>query len=408
MTDQSPSRFRTLSSIPPITTYTFTHVFENTTQSAFFVRSALPLVQHLLSGENGLLFAYGVTNSGKTYSIQGGRGEEEAGILPRTLDVIFNSIDGLHSERLMRPKGLGGVEFLDKEDSAGSETLTEKEEKASAMIDQVLGDGESGPMANGSADATTLPIDKNYEYAVWLSYAEVYNEKIFDLLTVSDSTTANPNPDIPKSQSISGAISSYMNLAALAASSSGSNSVPVTLHRRALSLKSSPDGLGKYIQGLREVKVRNAEEARAVVKMGTINRRVFGTLANAVSSRSHAVFTIRLVKIHRGAGAGEFLQYMVRDQVSSIPSGTPSEEDIVVSRLAIVDLAGSERVRNAGTSRIGEGDRLREAGNINKSLMVLGQCMDAMRMNQRRLAAAGATALPKGAYLVIWPRFIQY
>lgn len=303
MTDQSPSRFRSLSSIPPITTYTFTHVFENTDQSPFFVRSALPLVQHLLSGENGLLFAYGVTNSGKTFSIQGGRGEEEAGILPRTLDVVFNSIEGLQSERLMRPKGLGGVEFLEQEDAVGSETFTEKEENASAMIDQVLGDGETDVMVDDSADATTLPVDKNYEYAIWLSYAEVYNEKIFDLLTVSDSTTANA--DVPKSQSISGAISSYMNLAALAASSTGGNNPPVTLHRRALPLKSSPDGLGKYVQGLREVKVRNAEEAKAVVRMGTINRRVFGTLANAVSSRSHAVFTVRLVKIHRGAGAGE-------------------------------------------------------------------------------------------------------
>jgi hypothetical protein len=261
-------------------------------------------VQHLLSGENGLLFAYGVTNSGKTYSIQGGRGEEEAGILPRTLDVVFNSIEGLQSERLMRPKGLGGVEFIDKEDSIGSETLTEKEEKASAMIDQVLGNGDTSDVVDDSADATTLPVDRNYEYAVWLSYAEVYNEKVFDLLTVSDSATVNV--DLQKSQSVSGAFSSYMNLAALAASNSGNN-VPVTLHRRALPLKSSPDGLGKYVQGLREVKVRNAEEAKAVVRMGTINRRVFGTLANAVSSRSHAVFTVRLVKIHRGAGTGESL-----------------------------------------------------------------------------------------------------
>lgn len=303
MSDPSSSRFRALSSIPPVTTYTFTHVFENTGQSPFFVRSALPLVQHLLSGESGLLFAYGVTNSGKTYSIQGGRGGgDEAGILPRSLDVIFNSIEGLHSERLMRPKGLGGVEFFGKEDATGSETLSEREEKASAMIDQVLGDGETGDMVEESADPTTLQVDKNYEYSVWLSYAEVYNEKVFDLLTVSDTT--NNSSDLTKSQSISGAITSYMNLAALASSTNSTGNTAITLHRQALPLKSSPDGHGKYVHGLREVKVRNAEEAKAVVRMGTINRRVFGTLANAVSSRSHAVFTIRLVKIHKGVGAG--------------------------------------------------------------------------------------------------------
>ena len=49
-----------------------------------------------------------------------------------------------------------------------------------------------------------------------------------------------------------------------------------------------------------------------------------------------------------------------------------------VSRLNIVDLAGSERSSNTGST----GERLKEAGNINKSLMVLGQCMEVLRRNQ--------------------------
>jgi kinesin family member 20 len=53
-----------------------------------------------------------------------------------------------------------------------------------------------------------------------------------------------------------------------------------------------------------------------------------------------------------------------------------------VSRLTLVDLAGSERTKHTQTT----GDRLREAGNINKSLMVLGQCMEVMRANQRKVA----------------------
>lgn len=48
-----------------------------------------------------------------------------------------------------------------------------------------------------------------------------------------------------------------------------------------------------------------------------------------------------------------------------------------------MDLAGSERMRNTGTS----GDRLKEAGNINKSLMVLGQCLEVLRSNQQSMAA---------------------
>ena len=49
-----------------------------------------------------------------------------------------------------------------------------------------------------------------------------------------------------------------------------------------------------------------------------------------------------------------------------------------------MDLAGSERTTHTHTS----GERLREAGNINKSLMVLGQCMEVLRGNQRKLAAS--------------------
>ena len=58
----------------------------------------MPLVQDALQGQSGLLFAYGVTNSGKTYTVQGGAKEGSAGILPRSLDVIFNSIEGLHGD----------------------------------------------------------------------------------------------------------------------------------------------------------------------------------------------------------------------------------------------------------------------------------------------------------------------
>jgi kinesin family member 20 len=82
------------------TTYTFTHIFPaSTSQSAFFAKTTLPLVRAALcQGENGLVFAYGVTNSGKTYTVQGASGKDSAGILPRTLDVIFNSIHGLQGE----------------------------------------------------------------------------------------------------------------------------------------------------------------------------------------------------------------------------------------------------------------------------------------------------------------------
>ena len=103
MTDpQDPQNGRAkyrFSAVPPSSIYTFSHVFPpTTTQYDFFTKTTLPLVQDVLTGQNGLLFTYGVTNSGKTYTVQGGTQEGAAGILPRSLDVVFNSIEGLHGD----------------------------------------------------------------------------------------------------------------------------------------------------------------------------------------------------------------------------------------------------------------------------------------------------------------------
>lgn len=47
-------------------------------------------------------------------------------------------------------------------------------------------------------------------------------------------------------------------------------------------------------------------------------------------------------------------------------------------RLSLCDLAGSERCHKAQTF----GDRLKEAGNINNSLLILGKCIAALKQNQ--------------------------
>jgi kinesin family protein 20 len=114
---------------------------------------------------------------------------------------------------------------------------------------------------------------------------------------------------------------------------------------------------------------------------GQTNRRVFSTLANRVSSRSHSVFTIKVIKIRKGADAEDM--------------GAAS-----TSRFSIVDLAGSERVVNTQTT----GERLKEAGNINKSLMVLGQCMEVLRKNQEREKGRKVRAFPstRSAVLIEW------
>jgi len=322
--------------------YTFTQIFKpDTQQDAFFQRSTLPLIRDLLSGESALLYAYGVTNSGKTYTIQGGVEEGDAGLLPRSIDVIFNSISGLQSDRPLRPTGVASVEI----------DHTASEQSRAGILDSF----DTDTANEGTHDDTTLDVDRNHEYAVWVSYTEVYNEKIYDLLSAVSPTTSNNS----RLQTAAGISSLAVISAAVVCPPPG-----LTIIRKALPLKNDPEG-GKYVASLREIRVYNASEAKAVMQIGILNRRVFGTLANSRSSRSHSVFTIKLVRVHRASTDHEL------DQVSC-------------ARLSICDLAGSERVANAGTS--GESDRIREAGNINKSLMVLGQCLSAMRTNQKRVA----------------------
>ncbi|KAJ7102378.1 kinesin-like protein [Mycena belliarum] len=334
------SRFRA-STIAPSSIYTFSHIFPTqTSQSEFFTKTTLPLVQDVLQGQNGLLFAYGVTNSGKTYTVQGGAHAGSAGILPRTLDVLFNSIEGLHGTGKYRPVRLHGVELAEKADSAAPPVAPEP------ALAEVLGQHMDPSASDSDIDPTVLKVDRNYEYTIWLSYVEVYNEKVYDLL---DNVQDNSTGGIPRSNS----------------------GKSLLLTRKALSLKPSPPsdspdaGInGKYISGLRQFRVHSASQAKALVKLGQLHRRVFGTLANRESSRSHGMVILKVVRGHRGE----------RDDPTALQ----------IARLTLVDLAGSERTKHTHTT----GDRLKEAGNINKSLMVLGQCMEVLRSNQRRLAVS--------------------
>ncbi|THU91649.1 kinesin-domain-containing protein [Dendrothele bispora CBS 962.96] len=321
------SKFRS-SNITPSSTYTFSHVFPpTTTQSDFFTKTTLPLVRDALEGQNGLLFTYGVTNSGKTYTVQGGTVEGSAGIVPRTLDVIFNSVDGLQGDSKYRPVRLHGVELADPSDSRPPPVTAEP------GLESVLDQMNTLSLNDQDIDSTSIKLDRNYEYSIWLSYAEIYNEKIYDLLdSVKDPHGTRVNT-IPQSNSSSSLV----------------------LARAALAVKPSPasDGQdsgvsGKYIAGL----------------PWSTHRRVFGTLANRESSRSHGMVILKIVRCHRGE------------------KNDPTA--VQISRLTLVDLAGSERTKHTHTT----GDRLKEAGNINKSLMVLGQCLDTLRSNQKRLAVS--------------------
>ncbi|CEP14221.1 hypothetical protein [Parasitella parasitica] len=308
--------------------YKFTKIFTDTvSQQDFFNKTTLPLIHDVLCGENALIFAYGVTNSGKTFSIMGTR--QNPGLLPRTLDVIFNSIEEFKSDTQVRPCMHSLVQKYNDPADENRDIFHQSTSTSRIMHQEDV--WESGLPTN--RDHTTIAIDQHYEYGIWVSFAEIYTEKIYDLLIP---------PDRLKK-------------------------------RKALSLKYEYSSGHKYIAGLKEVKVKTIQEAYAILYEGQRNRAEYSTITNHTSSRSHSIFTIRVVRVPIIEN-----DYVIEDPVYA-----------TVSKFSIVDLAGSERYRNT----LNSGQRLKEAGNINKSLMVLGQCMETLRLNQMKSAIGKKTAM---------------
>lgn len=178
-------------------------------------------------------------------------------------------------------------------------------------------------------------MDDQYEYAIWVSFIEIYNEKIYDLLGPGEGDTPPADAGMKRKDStkrtvstsshgtmsrsktfttmlgnrISTMVSSFSLTHQLTSALTSSSSSTPVITRKALSLRSDSTTArnGKYVSGLKEIRVKSADEAKKVIQMGQINRRVFGTLANKQSSRSHAVFSIRLIRVKKGADVQKVL-----------------------------------------------------------------------------------------------------
>uniref|UniRef100_A0A7I4FLL1 Kinesin motor domain-containing protein n=1 Tax=Physcomitrium patens TaxID=3218 RepID=A0A7I4FLL1_PHYPA len=158
-------------------------------------------------------------------------------------------------------------------------------------------------------------IDKivDREFLVRVSYMEIYNEEINDLLA----------PDNRKLQ------------------------IHESIER------------GIFVAGLREEIADSVEQVIAVLERGEAQRHLAETDMNVNSSRSHTIF--RMVIESRDKSH------------DSTQDSDPSAQDAVrVSALNLVDLAGSERISKTGA----EGVRLREGAHINKSLTTLGMVIN--------------------------------
>uniref|UniRef100_A0A8B9KS34 Kinesin-like protein n=1 Tax=Astyanax mexicanus TaxID=7994 RepID=A0A8B9KS34_ASTMX len=309
------------------TQYSFKKVFGiKTTQRELFEDVAKPLVDDLIHCKNGLLFTYGVTGSGKTHTMTGSPGQ--GGLLPRSLDMIFNSIGPYQAKRFVfKPDEKNGMEVQNQVDALLERQKRESQQsvpKTPSSRQKV--DPEFADMISPEDACKCEGVDEDSSYSVFVSYIEIYNNYIYDLL---EEAPFDPiKPKAPQSK-----------------------------------ILREDQNHNMYVAGCTELEVKSTEEAFEVFWRGQKKRRIANTQLNRESSRSHSVFIIKLAQAPLDADGDNVLQ---------------DKNQVNVSQLCLVDLAGSER-----TSRTrAEGSRLREAGNINQSLMTLRTCIEVLRENQ--------------------------
>ncbi|XP_077298174.1 kinesin family member pavarotti [Arctopsyche grandis] len=301
--------------------YSFREVFtQDGTQHDVFNKVGLPLVENLIKGKSGLLFTYGVTGSGKTFTMTGE--PSNAGIMPRCLDVIFRTIDTVQARRFVfTPDKMNMFEI-----QGDAEAALQRQQHLHKMTTRSTRKNNSNPdLALSDSNSSKLQgIDEDCLYAVFVTYIEIYNNNVYDLLEEGTLGRKSPQTKIVREDA---------------------------MHNM-------------YVHGVTEVEVKTREEALEAFYKGLKRKRMAHTSLNAESSRSHSVFTIRLVQ----APVDSMGENIVQDK-----------KNIVIRQLSLVDLAGSERTSRTNNT----GQRLREAGNINNSLMTLRACLEALRENQQ-------------------------
>ncbi|XP_057698379.1 kinesin-like protein KIF16B [Corythoichthys intestinalis] len=233
-------------------TYDFSYDSSDSGSSAFVTQEKVfrdlgsDVLKAAFEGYNACIFAYGQTGSGKSYTMMGNPGD--AGLIPRICEGLF-----------------GRVADAARRDEAS--------------------------------------------FRAEVSYLEIYNERVRDLLRRKSMETYN------------------------------------------LRVREHPKD-GPYVEELSKHLVQNYSDVEELMEAGNIKRTTASTGMNDVSSRSHAIFTVNFTQ-------------------AKFDAEMPSE---TLSKIHLVDLAGSERADASGAT----GVRLKEGGNINKSLVALGNVISAL------------------------------
>ncbi|CAK9438585.1 uncharacterized protein LODBEIA_P28090 [Lodderomyces beijingensis] len=232
-----------------------------TDNGSFYARNGPELMTHFFGGYNVCFLAYGQTSSGKTFSMMGEK--QHPGMIPLLMHDIFKQMEVL--------------------------------------------------------------IGQKISCELKISYIEIYNEQVRDLLRDSEIKCR---------------------------------------------IREHPQ-TGPYVENVKEYSVTSYNQFVKLLNLGNGMRTTASTSMNDKSSRSHAVITLTLkqTKFERACSTTTTngADYNDDDEF-----GDASEETI--SNIKLVDLAGSERMKK--TNVYSQQERVKEGALINKSLTVLGRCIN--------------------------------
>lgn len=308
MFDESASALNSAldSAVKGVKEFSFNRVFDQTAdQKDLYQEIAHPLVEGLFPkdakksivgdkvvGESALLFSYGITNAGKTHTIMGNKSNattlhESHGVIPRSIDQILTKMKQL--------------------------------EKIS---------------------------NRRVNYSLCLSFLEIYNEQIFDLL-----------PEKKPS------------------------GVDIALENP-LKLREGRNGR-IYVKGLTKHYVTGLAEGLKLCQDAKKKRHTSSNNINSDSSRSHSICQFELI-----ATPIDYTEHHENESAATGTSGYGTDDDSVMTNAAkkssvslwVVDLAGSERSKRTGN--FSRSMRQKEAALINSSLMKLMRCLQTLRDNQ--------------------------
>eukprot|EP00939_MAST-03C_sp_MAST-3C-sp1_P000088 g88.t1 len=285
------------------------------TQKNVFEKIGIPMIENAMKGYNTTLFAYGQTGSGKTYTMLGTSGDYWRG-----------------TRR-----------------NAQNSWITSRQTRNSRTN---ASEGEALGLVPRMCKRVFEMMEQSKEFDVRISFMEIYNEKVRDLLR-SSRTSRKPG--------------------------GGPTAASASEDPYYLKVREHPRK-GVYVEDLSSFAVSSYAEVMRLLRRGGLSRTTKSTRMNSRSSRSHAIFQIKIR--YRSASPYSSLRRHKQQREGKYTKHTGARQ----STINLVDLAGSERSRTAGmsdfdmslTAQKRKVALRRETASINKSLSTLGDVINAL------------------------------